>query len=635
MAIVLIPAAWIAVTVLLGVRFAAWGLRLAAMRAAVLIAAYCVLSTELLSLFRGVTRTSLIIIWLIPLAVSGYLICRLQRKGFSLRDLLSGAMPSSWPMRLMLLGLLIILFLTALVAWLSPPNTWDSLNTHMSRVAHWAQEGGVVPYATGIEKQNYYPPFPGIAILQTYVLTQGDRWANFVQWSAMLLSLIGVSYIAKMLGAGPLGQTSAAVFAASLPMGIIQATSTMTDYLVALWVVIIAAEICSFKLRQEWRETAIFISLAAGLAANTKPTSFAYLLPFALYSGYLFLKVAGWKRSLLALLLCTALLGVINAGYLGRNLRLYGGLIGPQAGIDIHTNEILNWRVLVSNTLRNASLHAGSSIPKLNSLIYAGLYKVHQWINLELTDPRTSIHESFAVHGPSMDEKKAGNFLHAVLILLVVLLLLSMKRKVGDARILAALMVSAFLISSLMFKFTIFGSRYHVAFFVLFAPVVGRAMDAYLRDTAQMAVAVILVISSWSWLIGIGQRPLLPKKPGADSLLTSPRATMYFPEGPGHAHIYSSISREILDRECRNVGIAIGGAAAEYPFWVYLGAPRSNMRIEWIIGDRAPSANFRDADFEPCALICDSTCPEEWDTFRGMPIILESAGYRLYMEDFN
>jgi len=632
MLIVLPILAWMIVAFVLRARFPHWGWRLAALRSASLLSVYCVLAAELLSLFSRITASSLAFVWVLPLMAAGAAGGRSIREQIPKDGFLPSMWPRSWPMRVILLAILAVFALTAVVAWLAPPNTWDSLNTHMSRVAHWAQEHGIVPYATGIEKQNYYPPFPGTAILQSYVLTQSDRWANFAQWGAMVLSVVGVSLIAKQLGASPIGQYAAAAFAASLPMGIAQATSTMTDYLVALWLVVVALECLRLSKGHDWRESALFLSTGAALGINTKPVAFAYLLPFAIYAAFLFLRRAGLKRALLAACLCLTIVALINAGYIGRNLSLYGQPLGPRSGVDIHSNEILNWRVLVSNVLRNASLHAWSPIPRFNSLVYAGNLKIHQWLGLELADARTSMHGSFAVRRPSTDEKRAGNFYHAVMILILIIVVAFGKRKrVKDGRIFAAIVASTFLIFSLTFKFSIFGARYHLPFFVLFAPVAGLVASEYLNDSAQAVIALALVISSWSWLAGLDQRPLWPKEPGGDSLLKSSRTEMYFPSQPGYQKAYSVVSQAILENGCGRVGIALGGAAAEYPFWVMLGLPRGEVEIEWIIGDRAPSAAYRDLDFEPCALICDRTCPDEWQTFRGMPIALEHAGYRLYM----
>ena len=118
----------------------------------------------------------------------------------------------------------------------------------MPRVAHWAQNQSVEHFATGIEQQNSRPAFAEYAILQFYVLAQGDRLANFVEWLAMFGSVIGVSLLAGLLGASLAGQFLAAIFVASLPMGIIQASSTMNDYVVGLWLVCFAEVFLSIWL---------------------------------------------------------------------------------------------------------------------------------------------------------------------------------------------------------------------------------------------------------------------------------------------------------------------------------------------------------------------------------------------------
>jgi hypothetical protein len=76
-------------------------------------------------------------------------------------------------------------------------------------------------------------PGAEVAVLQVYVVGQSDRLVNFVSWFAMLASLVVVSHLAKRMGAGPTGQWFGVVFAAAIPMGIVQASSTMTDYVLA------------------------------------------------------------------------------------------------------------------------------------------------------------------------------------------------------------------------------------------------------------------------------------------------------------------------------------------------------------------------------------------------------------------
>jgi len=616
------------VAFLLSTRVESGDARRVLVRAAVLCGTYAVLMTELLSLLRAVTRAGLAFAWAMPAIAAGVY---MWRAGADLNcgKIQGIAWPESWPDRVLLLSVATILVLTGFVAWLAPPNTWDSLTYHMSRVAHWAQERGVIPYATGIERQNLMSPGAELLVLQTYVLSQGDHLANFVQWFAMLISLVGVSLVAKDLGADGKGQIFAVVFAATLPMGIAQATSTMTDYVLALWMIAVASEFVTLSQAREDRTTPMFLGLSAGLAILTKPTAFAYLLPFAAFIGIYLLIRGRWKELLAWGGLPLLLVGLVNAGYFGRNMALYGNPIGMGETVSTHQNQILDGRVLLSNVLRNASLHAGTPSPYVNKAAYLALARIHRILDLELTDPRISVHESFKVSKPSLDEKKAGNLLQGVLMMITFgIILVRWGRAPGHLRAYALATTLTFLAISAIFKFTIFGSRYHLPFFVLSAPAVGATLAARWDRRITFIIGIAMLIYSWSWLVGLDQRPLIAQdsEPG---LLTAPRESFYLPAS--YMTIFREMARLIKGAECWQVGIAIAGDGPEYPFWVLLGAPREPVEIEWIISDQAPSAAYRKTDFEPCALICDKTCPGEWQAFRGMPIALERAGYRIYM----
>jgi len=630
MAIVVPFISLIASFIALGNAFRNWGWRVTFLRVITLFFTYALLTTELLSLLHGINEFALVFVWVLPaIPAIGYLVTLIKSgKGIVFPHLV---MPTSILERLLIVCILLIILLTGVVAWIAPPNTWDSLNTHMSRVAHWAQEGSIRPFATGIEKQNYYPPLPGIAILQTYVLSQGDRWANSIQWVAMIGSVIGASLIARVLGADRIGQLFASVFVVTLPMGIAHASSTMTDYIVALWMIVVASESLTILKGTHDKSTIIFLCLAAALAINTKPTAYAYLLPFAIVTGIALLLKSGLRTLGASLILCIVIVIALNAGFLTRNVILYNNPIGPSRGISFHSNEILDWRVLVSNMLRNASLHAGSPISKLNSYTYSGLLKIHELMGLELADPRTTMGPDFRIKESSTDEKSAANHYHAILILLSVFLLLLRRKDYDKIQfIYVSIVISTFILFSIIYKFTIFGSRYDLPFFVLFAPLVGMILSESFPASVSKFIMFILILASWSWVVGIDNRPLLPKADDQISVFTTPRDDLYFAQEPHYQAAYQRMTRAVLDQSCSNVGLAIGGAEAEYPFWVYLGAPDEDLHIEWIVGG-TPSAAYTDPDFEPCAVICDSTCPIEWETIRGLPIYEDRAGYRLYM----
>lgn len=127
---------------------------------------------------------------------------------------------------LVVLPIALVVSITGLIAFVAPPNTYDSMTYHLGRVVHWVQNHSVQHYPTNIDRQLFMSPWAEFAVMHFYVLSGGDRLSNGVQWFSMLGSLTGVSLIAKQLGGSKESQMLAALIAACLPMGILQASST-------------------------------------------------------------------------------------------------------------------------------------------------------------------------------------------------------------------------------------------------------------------------------------------------------------------------------------------------------------------------------------------------------------------------
>lgn len=604
-----------------------WGLRSLLLRSSILWAVVAVLMLEVLSLAGAISQLGLSLAWggvLVLAAVGAF-----RARTHSVATIVPTVhLPREWFVRYCLAIVLAIGLVTLTVALVAPPNTWDSLTTHLSRVAHWAQERSLNHFATGIELQNLTSPGPSLLVLQGYVLSESDRFANLTDWSAMAISMIGVSLIAHQLGASRPGQALAAVFVATLPMGIAQASSTMTDYVVAWWMVCVAFETLEVRNRNRGILGAVPLGAAVGLAVLSKPTSFAYLGPFAVYAVIVIVREFGVSRLAKQALVASACVVAINLGYFSRNLAAYGNPIGTDERIAVHSNEVMNWRVATSNVLRNASLHAGTPWSGVNQQLYVALAKVHAKLELSMTDPRTSIHSEFQVFEPLTDENRAGNTAHAVLILISMPLLLWPVRGRPSLIAYSATVVLGFVALSVMIKFSIFASRYHLPFFILIAPLVGTLLASLRWRFTPWLVVSLLALLSWRWLVGIDNRPIIPSGEGQASIFTTPRKDLYLPERIGVT--YATLSDMIVAAQCLKIGIMISGASPEYPFWVFLGAPRSDLEIEWIVGQSAPSAKYREATFQPCAIICQR-CPEDWATARGLPLEIEERGFRLYL----
>jgi hypothetical protein len=608
------------------------GWRRAFLRSLVVLGAYMILVMEGLSLIGAITKGGLVAVWLLPILLAGGWLVRARSLGRSIRlprwERPDGAL--EW----ILLGCgLAILVVTALVAWLSPPNTWDSLAYHMARVAHWAQDRSLAPFATGNERQNLMPPAAETAMLQVYVLAGSDQLVNFVEWFAMVACIVGATQIAENLGATRLGQIFAALFVMTLPMGIAQASSTMTDYVTAMWLVCVASEAVWLIRRQPSPVDFVLLALAAGLAINTKPTAFAYLLPFAVATVIILIGRVRLPRLLGFSVMTVVVVLAVNAGYFTRNIDVYGNPLGSDSRISAHANDFLDWRVLVSNVLRNASLHAGTPNAYINKGIAVAIVKIHELIGLDPTDPRTSAHLIFRVRPPSLNEAKAGNLAQAAIVLAACIIAV-WKRKTLDplALGLASVVIATFLVISLTFKFTVFGSRYHLPFFVLCAPWVGYVIARQVPATIVRWLALGMVVVCVPWLLSLDPRPLIPAQgSGEPSILTRPRDSLYFVLDPSAEKPYREITADIRGAGCTSVGIMLSGGAAEYPIWALLGAPRADLTVEAIVAG-TESAQFSKDEFEPCAIICDGSCRDDLTAIRGLTRVYDTSGYRLYMK---
>ncbi len=599
------------------------------LRASLLFGGYLVVAIEILSLVRGITPFALAVAWLVPILVAAAWLVPRLKNGQPL-ELVPWRLPGGWLDRLPILSILIIFGMTGLVAWRTPPQTGDALNYHMSRVAHWAQQASVRHFATGIEQQNSRPPVAEYAILNLYVLGQGDRLATSVQWYAMVGSVIGVSFVAGQLGATTSGQRLAGLFAASLPMGIVQASSTINDYVVTFWLVNVAAEFFTLlNGEQDWRRSTIFLGLAAGLAAATKPTAYAYLLPFSVAVALLLSKKDYPRRVLKWGSLSLILVLSLNLGYVARNYVTYGSLFNP-GQVKVHANEMRNVGGLLSNTLRNAGLQASTPWSEVNRTLTRGIFAVHAKLGLDPNDPRTTSHGEFWLRGITTKEDLAQNPAQAWLILIVLTGVLVLPGRAGRGTlILTLLLVTAFLVHSFVYKWQIFGSRYQLPFLVLFGAVVGAVLARRPFSGGAKLLGLGLFLAAWPWLVGIPSRPLISKDNyPVRSVMAASREELYFANGLHLKETLEEIAQIVTQANCSSVGLMLTGSNAEYLFWSILGAPRSDLDLEWIVS--GATTRYAPPDFQPCAVICQ-TCSDEVERIRGLPLSFSRDRYRLYI----
>ena len=112
-----------------------------------------------------------------------------------------------------------------------------------------------------------------------------------VSWMAFVGSIAAAASLADVLGASLRGRRFAAIFGATLPAAITQATGSMNDIVVAFWVLSAILMLLYYVKKSQKPLILVLSALAAALAVLTKATALIFLLPFALYAV-----VALWKR---------------------------------------------------------------------------------------------------------------------------------------------------------------------------------------------------------------------------------------------------------------------------------------------------------------------------------------------------
>ena len=372
------------------------------------------LLTEVLSLFNGLTFHYVIICWgVIDIILLGVFIFLVhKRRSLSERQ----AIGILWNNALFTIPLIVIFMIILFIALQAPPNTWDSMTYHMSRVVHWIQNRTVAFYPTHILRQNHQMPFAEYAIVHLQILSRSDRFANMIQWVSMVGSVIGVSLIAKHFGASRSLQLVTAIVCATIPMGILQASSTQNDYVTSLWLVCAIYFFMQMIQRVSF-PTTIVTGVALGLALLTKGTAYVYMFPFVVMVGIILFRRSP-KKAMTHFFLIGGIALLLNIGHYARNTQLYRNPLGPgQEGSSqySYTNEKFSFPIMCSNVIRNVGLHLTTPFNQLNQMIERCIYRV---LGNEVNNPLSTWGgTSFRIGKLSFHEDIAGNPLHLLLVI--------------------------------------------------------------------------------------------------------------------------------------------------------------------------------------------------------------------------
>lgn len=513
-------------------------------------------------------------------------------------------------LKLSTVGVTLALLAIGLTAVVAAPNHSDSMEYHLSRVMHWIQNGSVAHYPSHNIFQLYQNPWSEFAIAHLQILSHSDRLSGCVQWVSMIGSLFGVSLIAKELGARRNGQILAGIFAVTMPMAVLQGSSTNNDHVVALWMVCFVY-FALITMRQGIRPLLLVcLGASLGLAILSKGTAYIYALPFCLWLLLWGVRRLGW-RMVKPMLGVIAIVIAINGGHYLRNFLLFGSPLGSPGD---ETGAAFGLKYLISNVVRNLALHADivrnlhleGVITPITGIVEKVITILHDILGVDVSDPlTTSARESrFYVPGLSFNEDKAGNPLHLLIILIATGLLLINSRLQQRRRLFFYWLTTtgAFLLFCQLLTWSTPRCRLHLPIFILFAALVGTVVGNSLNRRVVNVLTIVLVLLSFQWVFYNQVRPLA----GEDNIFATPRPAQYFTTQPQLEQIYTNAAQEISNQSCTNVGMVFENISFEYPYWLLLDAPRRGFRAQHIgvANESEPlQQTSRYGTFEPCLVM--------------------------------
>lgn len=218
-----------------------------------------------------------------------------------------------------------------LLIYIMPPNTHDSMTTHLSRVGYWLQNNSYYPLNIHNQRDNFYPVNPAFQALWTIVSFGDDTFVELSQFAAMLICAISVYGVSRLLERSPKSAIFNALLFLSYPIVVMQGTTAQTD-LVTAALISCAFYFLLFGFRRKQFKYLAISSLGIALALGSKQTAFFILPGYVLTFIFLWLKTHKEipnKRILkFTVVACVFFLLFGSLTYI-INISYYNGFFGP------------------------------------------------------------------------------------------------------------------------------------------------------------------------------------------------------------------------------------------------------------------------------------------------------------------
>jgi hypothetical protein len=477
-----------------------------------------------LGLVHGATPTGLALAHV--LFVAGVLFPEIRRKGGGLGGLLTWlrrALAFGWrsPVTPVALPIFATLYFVAIVY---PPNNWDSLSYHLSRVVHWMQDGSVAFFPTSDSRENVPGPGAEYLILLLQSLTGSERFANTVQTTAFVVVVVWIATVVRYLRAPLALRLPLVVLFATVPSFLLEATTEQNDLCAAaaaLAVVTALRRPLFGTIPRLGYRDGIALGLAVGASYLVKATALIFVLPLLACTAARLLRAAlvdrGRQLRRCAKVAATALLIVfVVAGPQVIRKTASHGLMGP-----IETEVTFPLSRFSLRRFANPLFTFPHHVP----LDGFNAWLLRLYVRVSQADPPNGAREGredgfYAGHSLIQEEDLVGAPLQfaATWLFSIIGLVWAARRRVGAKAALATalLPLAGWVIFHWIVRNNLWIARYHAPWFAM-APISAWGACRWAREStsfrqvsgaAAAAAAALSAAYGWSTLVYNEYRPV-------------------------------------------------------------------------------------------------------------------------------
>jgi 4-amino-4-deoxy-L-arabinose transferase-like glycosyltransferase len=543
---------------------------------ALLFSSFIVLVTEFLSLFKSLNLMSIAISWTLFCLLLCYVLLQDRRGTISVlinyktlvvddyRGLNFYEKTLLW---LILIGLLLLLFQGIIY----PPNNWDSLTYHMSRIMYWLSNESVEHFPTHIIRHLYQPPFAEFFILNLNLLNGNDYLSNSVQWLFLVFTVIATWSLLDFFPVNRFYKLLAAILIITIPAVELQSSTTKNDIVCGFFII----TALYFTIRTYYEPSLknfFFLGLAIGLGVLTKGTAYLFLAPILVLFGIFMLAKLIHTKNLKILLrgfLLIFIVLMLNIGHYSRNYKIDGNLLHiDKTESKAYTNENRSAKLLISNLLKNAGLHLGYPIHEESDNI---IRIIHEKMGYSLNNPDANYYGMpyEVAREITTHEDYATNLIHFILILIsfFAALIYGFKNLKNNRKLLLLLLIiaSQILLFVGFLKWQPWHTRLHIPIFLLsvtFVIVVANQLKWF----RYMLISSIplLVYSFCFYFVYNDIRPIITNVKYTKNIhIKEDRFNKYFANQPQLRNEYSAVLDAIYLNSSKKIGFMLSDW--EYP----------------------------------------------------------------------